>query len=96
MASNPLSPSLKFLALAMVVGGTGCLSPPSPPGTPAARRGLAISGLGYYPNPLHPDPAHREQVIGHLRAVMVAARKMGVPLVNTFMGGDGTKDQDHN
>ncbi len=61
-----------------------------------AARGLAISGLGYYPNPLHPDPAHREQVIGHLRAVMVAARKMGIPLVNTFMGGDGTKDQDHN
>ena len=36
--------------------------------------GLAISGLGYYPNPLHPDPAHRELVIGHLRKVIV-----GVP-----------------
>ena len=22
-------------------------------------KGLHISGLGYYPNPLHPDPAHR-------------------------------------
>ena len=22
-------------------------------------KGLAISGLGFYPNPLHPDPAHR-------------------------------------
>ncbi len=61
-----------------------------------AARGLSISGLGYYPNPLNPDPAHREQVIGHLKSVMVAARKMGVPLVNTFMGGDGAKNQDQN
>ncbi|HEY7968826.1 MAG TPA: hypothetical protein VID95_02455, partial [Candidatus Limnocylindrales bacterium] len=30
-------------------------------------RGLVISGLGYYPNPLHPDAAHREMVIGHLK-----------------------------
>ncbi len=59
-------------------------------------KGLAISGLGYYPNPLHPDPAHREQVIGHLRHVITAARKMGVPLVNTFMGGDQNKTQDEN
>jgi sugar phosphate isomerase/epimerase len=61
-----------------------------------ASRGLSISGLGFYPNPLHPDPAHREDVIGHLKKVMVAARKMGVPLVNTFMGGDAAKSQDEN
>ena len=58
--------------------------------------GLAISGLGYYPNPLHPDPAHRERVISHLRQVIVAAELMNVPLVNTFMGGDATKNQDQN
>lgn len=61
-----------------------------------AAKGLAISGLGYYPNPLHPDPAHREQVIGHLKHVITAARNMGVPLVNTFMGGDQNKTQDEN
>ena len=59
-------------------------------------RGLAISGLGFYPNPLHPDPAHREQVIGHLKHVIRAAEKMNVPLVNTFMGGDAAKNQDEN
>ena len=59
-------------------------------------KGLAISGLGFYPNPLHPDPAHREQVIGHLKHVITAAEKMDVPLVNTFMGGDGAKNQDQN
>ncbi len=61
-----------------------------------AGKGLSISGLGFYPNPLHPDPAHRAQVIGHLRAVIVAARKMGIPLVNTFMGGDAAKNPDQN
>jgi len=59
-------------------------------------KGLAISGLGFYPNPLHPDPAHREQVIGHLKHVITAAEKMDVPLVNTFMGGDAAKTQDEN
>ena len=59
-----------------------------------ARKGLSISGLGFYPNPLHPDPAHREQVIGHLKYVITAAEKMDVPLVNTFMGGDAAKTQD--
>ncbi len=29
--------------------------------------GLEISSLGYYPNPLHPDPEHSEIVIGHLK-----------------------------
>ena len=58
--------------------------------------GLHISGLGYYPNPLHPDRAHREQVIGHLGQVIVAAGRMGVPFVNTFMGGDAARTQDEN
>ncbi len=61
-----------------------------------AGKRLSISGLGYYPNPLHPDTAHREMVIGHLRSVITAAEKMGVPFVNTFMGADATKTQDEN
>jgi sugar phosphate isomerase/epimerase len=61
-----------------------------------ADKSLSISGLGFYPNPLHPDPSHRTEVIGHLKKVMVAAQKMGVPLVNTFMGGDPAKSQDEN
>lgn len=61
-----------------------------------AGKGLSVSGLGFYPNPLHPDPAVREPAIAHLKAVMGAARKMGVPLVNTFMGGDAAKSTDEN
>jgi sugar phosphate isomerase/epimerase len=61
-----------------------------------ADKGLSISGLGFYPNPLHPDAAHREEVIGHLKHVITAAEKMDVPLVNTFMGGDAAKSVDEN
>ncbi len=56
-----------------------------------AARGIEISGLGYYPNPLHPDPGHRAEVNGHLRKVIEAASRMGVPVVNTFIGADQHK-----
>lgn len=58
--------------------------------------GLAISGLGYYPNPLHADAEHRDEVIGHLKKVITAAGLMGVPVVNTFVGGDRTLTVDDN
>jgi len=61
-----------------------------------SARGLEISGLGYYPNPLHPDPDHARMVIDHLKKVMVAAGKMGVPVVNTFIGADSSLTQDEN
>jgi len=61
-----------------------------------AAKGLTISGLGFYPNPLHPDLEHRDRVIGHLKHVITAAEKMDVALVNTFMGGDAAKTQDQN
>src|SRR5207342_2777853 len=57
-------------------------------------KGLSISGLGYYPNPLHPDPEHRAKVIGHLKLVIEAAEAMGILYVNTFMGADGSKNPD--
>lgn len=61
-----------------------------------AGKGLTISGLGFYPNPLHPDQAHREAVIDHLKNVIVLASRMGVSLVNTFCGGDASKNIDAN
>ncbi len=57
-------------------------------------KGLTVSGLGFYPNPLHPDRAHREAVIDHLKKVIVLASRMGVSLVNTFCGGDASKTID--
>jgi sugar phosphate isomerase/epimerase len=61
-----------------------------------ADRGLTVSGLGYYPNPLHADAAHRDAVIGHLRKVISAAALMNVSVVNTFVGGDRTLPVDQN
>ena len=36
-----------------------------------ADRGIEISALGYYPNPLHPDLEQRGEVIAHLGHVLV-------------------------
>jgi sugar phosphate isomerase/epimerase len=52
------------------------------------RHGLAISSLAYYPNNLHPDDSHREQVNAHLRKVIDAAHALGVSIVGTFAGND--------
>lgn len=59
-------------------------------------KGLSVSGLGYYPNPLHADAAHREAVLAHLTRVITAASLMGVKVVNTFLGGDRTLTVDQN
>ena len=48
--------------------------------------GLEISSLGYYPNNLHPDNSIRERYHDHLKKVIVAAEKLGVNLVGTFIG----------
>jgi sugar phosphate isomerase/epimerase len=53
-----------------------------------SRHGLVISSLAYYPNNLHPDDAHREEVNGHLRKVIDAAQRLGVGIVGTFVGND--------
>lgn len=60
------------------------------------QKGLSISGLGYYPNPLNPDPEHRAAVKSHILKVITAASMMGVPVVNTFIGADSSKTQEDN
>jgi sugar phosphate isomerase/epimerase len=53
--------------------------------------GVQISGLGYYPNPLDADPGHRQTVVEHLVKVIRAAPRIGVGLINTFIGRDHTR-----
>lgn len=57
---------------------------------------LEISSLGYYPNPLHSDPAHREMVVGHLKLVIQAAEMLDIPIVGTFVGRDKYKTLEDN
>jgi sugar phosphate isomerase/epimerase len=60
------------------------------------RRNLSISGLGYYPNPLAPDQAEADVYVEHIRGVVRAAKVMGVPVVNSFIGRDWTKSVEAN
>ena len=61
-----------------------------------AKYGVGLSGLGYYPNPLDPDLAAAKRVIGHLKKVILAAEKLGLKNVNTFVGRDWTRSVDDN
>jgi sugar phosphate isomerase/epimerase len=59
-------------------------------------RGVSISGLGYYPNPLTPDKDEAQVYIDHIKQVILAAELLGVGVVNTFVGRDWTKSVDDN
>ena len=60
------------------------------------KNNLIISSLGYYPNPLHPDLDHSQQVIEHLKKVISAAEMLEVPIVGTFIGKDKDKTIEQN
>jgi sugar phosphate isomerase/epimerase len=61
-----------------------------------AEHGVALSGLGYYPNPLDPDPGVARRSVDHLKKVIVAAARLGLRNVNTFVGRDWTRSVDDN
>lgn len=50
------------------------------------EHGVSISGLGYYPNPLDPDPAKADYYREHIKKIIRAAAQLKVPVVNTFIG----------
>ncbi|CAG4998098.1 Inosose dehydratase [Dyadobacter sp. CECT 9275] len=52
---------------------------------------ISISALGYYPNPLDPDPNRSEFFLEHIKQVIRAAAKLGIPVVTTFIGRDQFK-----
>lgn len=58
--------------------------------------GVAISGLGYYPNMLSPNPEEAKACLQHLKKVISASAKLGVGLVNTFIGRDWTRSVEDN
>ncbi len=60
------------------------------------QTGVEISGWGYYPNPLAPDPEEAAVYVEHLKKVIVAAEQLAIGQVNTFVGRDWTKTVDGN
>ena len=60
------------------------------------RHGVGISGLGYYPNMLDPDPAVADAAAAHFRKVVAAAPLLGLRTVTGFVGRDWTRSVDDN
>ncbi|HKV30255.1 MAG TPA: sugar phosphate isomerase/epimerase [Candidatus Dormibacteraeota bacterium] len=52
------------------------------------RHHLTISSLAYYPNNLDGLAAARQEAHEHLKKVILAAEKLGVDIVGTFIGRD--------
>jgi sugar phosphate isomerase/epimerase len=61
-----------------------------------ARHGVAISGLGYYPNPLSADKAESDVAVAHLHKLIDASADLGVGVVNSFVGRDPSKSVEAN
>jgi sugar phosphate isomerase/epimerase len=59
-------------------------------------KGVEISALGYYPNPLDPDMEKRKFFTAHIEKLIKAANLLGVDTVTTFIGRDKTKTVDEN
>lgn len=61
-----------------------------------SRYGVAISALGYYPNPLSGDAAEANAAAEHLRQVILAAPRLGLQRVNSFIGRNPVQSVDEN
>lgn len=60
------------------------------------KKGVDISALGYYPNPMDPDPERRNVYAEHLIKLIDAADFLGIGKINTFVGRDKNKSIDEN
>ncbi len=62
----------------------------------AESRGVAISSLAYYPNPLDADQEAADVAIKHIYRLIDASALMGVNMVTTFIGRDKNKTVEEN
>jgi sugar phosphate isomerase/epimerase len=60
------------------------------------NKGIEISALGYYPNPLDPDQEKSRFYISHIKKVIDASALLGVNRINTFIGRDKNKPVEEN
>jgi sugar phosphate isomerase/epimerase len=59
-------------------------------------KGIEISALGYYPNPLDPDQEKSRFYISHIKKVIDASALLGVNRINTFIGRDKNRPVEEN
>jgi sugar phosphate isomerase/epimerase len=62
----------------------------------AKERGIAISSLGYYPNPLDPDKEASDLAVNHIKKLIDVSSQMGIGMVTTFIGRDKNKTVEEN
>jgi sugar phosphate isomerase/epimerase len=60
------------------------------------EKNVSVSGLGYYPNALHPDKEKSDFYIDHIKKVIDAAARLDIGIMNTFIGADPAKHDDDN
>ncbi len=60
------------------------------------EKGIYISGLGYYPNPLDPDTEKAAVYIDHIKDLIRAAHRLDISVINTFIGRDPAKSIAYN
>lgn len=65
-------------------------------GNLTAQTGVSISSLGYYPNPLDPDPAAAEVAVAQLERLIDASARLGIGRVTTFVGRNPKLSIDEN
>lgn len=61
-----------------------------------AGKGVKLSSLAYYPNPMDGDLEKRAGAIAHLKQVIDASARLGVGMVTTFIGRDQYKTVEEN
>ena len=61
-----------------------------------AKHDVSISALGFYPNALDPSVEVAKRAVDHLKKVILGAEKLGLGVVNTFIGRDWSKSVDEN
>lgn len=59
-------------------------------------KGVEISALGYYPNPLDPDTEKSSIYIDHIKKIIKAASVLGIDTVTGFIGRDQNKTVEAN
>ena len=62
----------------------------------AAEKHVEISSLAFYPNTMDGDTEKRRANVEHLMTVIRASAKLGVNMVNTFIGRDQSKTVEEN
>lgn len=62
----------------------------------SGEKGIEISALAFYPNTMDGNLEKRQAAVNHLKKVILAAGKLGIKLVTTFIGRDQAKNVEEN